>query len=364
MAQHVPRLEVLPGGGLLEHEVLGERFLRVAQVQPGQHHRLCAAARTRRRVDPEDAGLPQFIRRERVGGARVAPAHVPEIFSEDGAVILPRRLRFEQRLVGLRELAADERRQIDVRGQLHRAVVRRLDPAPRRQHVQHQILGSFCIQHAESDGQHEFLRLERELQRPQIGAARFRLRLQVDLGDEEFHRLPDVGAQRRARPFGNPVAVLGKPCLEAIGLLRRQHHDVVFADGVRGLDGDAQRLAPLRLLLRHGHRRGGVHRADRARIFRLARIGIEVLGEARRAVGIEALENPALADVDLPPLEHPRHRHDQRELRQFPAVVVRHGDDRLALAADEDHLRCLVEEGGIGFADEKATKRLRVRQGE
>src|SRR6266568_3402737 len=43
MAQHVARLEVLPIARLLEHEVLGQRIARIAQVQPREQHRLRTA---------------------------------------------------------------------------------------------------------------------------------------------------------------------------------------------------------------------------------------------------------------------------------------------------------------------------------
>ena len=50
-------------------------------------------------VRPEDAQPPQLVIRQRIGGARVAPFHVPRILEEHGAAILILDLPREHRLV-------------------------------------------------------------------------------------------------------------------------------------------------------------------------------------------------------------------------------------------------------------------------
>ena len=198
-------------------------------------------------------------------------------------------------------------------------------------------------------------RLERELQRAQVRDTRARLFLEVDLRDEELHLLPDVGLQRRRRAARDAVAVLAQPGLEPVGLARGQDHDVVLADRVARLDGDAERLVALALQRHHRRGRGAardlvLHPVD------AARVGIEVLDEPRRAVRVDALEQLAVADADLAALEHRRHGHDQRELGQRALVVVGHADDGPVVPPDQDHLRRFVEQARVGLADVEAAE--------
>ena len=234
-------------------------------MQAGEHHRLGAAAHGRHRprqdagaagqgyrlrrigvaaIDPENARLAQFIRRQRIGGAGVTPAHIPEILGEHRPKTFLFRLFAEHRLVEIAEFVAllEEDRQIHVRRQLDRAVIAGFDPAITRQHVGDQILRPFGVGHAEADRQHEFLGIVGELQRAQHLEAGFGLLGEIDPGNEELHVLPDVGRQRPRRIGRNPVAALLQPGFEAIGLRRRENHDVVFAHGIAGLDRHPQCL--------------------------------------------------------------------------------------------------------------------------
>ena len=60
--------------------------------------------------------------------------------------------------------------------------------------------------------------------------------------------------------------------------------------------------------------------------------------------------------MDLAFLQHLRHRHDQRELRQRAAEIVGHADHRAIVLAGEDDLRRLVEKRCVGLADIEAAE--------
>jgi hypothetical protein len=119
MLQHVARLEVLPVGGFLEREILRERVRRVAHVKARHHH---ARALARVAADPLRAEVLQFLRAQRIRGARIAPAHVPEVLGEHRAIAFALRLLVEERLVERAEplllVRLDIGRDIDVRRQL------------------------------------------------------------------------------------------------------------------------------------------------------------------------------------------------------------------------------------------------------
>ena len=284
LVQNVARLEILPVARLLEHQVFGERLFRIANVQAREHHRRGASRYTgcdgtgaahrrghrrhrgrRRRGhrnrrlcivrDPEHAGRSQLVFRKWIGGAGIAPAHVPEIFGERDAVFLLLRLLGEHRLVEAREVAFDVGRHVDIRRHLNRPIVRRLDTAVLRQHVDDHVLRPARVHHAEADRQHELLALECELQRAQIGEAGLRLLLQIHFRDEELEVLPDVRLESSRSPSRDLVAVLLQPRLETVGLVRRQDHDVVLADRVLRFDDDAERSGIAGSLRRRGCRR-------------------------------------------------------------------------------------------------------------
>src|SRR5688572_6957506 len=142
MAEHVASLEIVAVLGLLQHEILGERLARVADVEARQHDGLGALTAPGIVGSPGDAGLPQFHHLEWIGGAGIAPGHVPEILGEDDAVVLTLGLVVEHRFVEFRELALllQPGRQLHVGGKLHGAVVRGLDAALARKHVDDEIL--------------------------------------------------------------------------------------------------------------------------------------------------------------------------------------------------------------------------------
>ncbi len=75
------------------------------------------------------------------------------------------------------------------------------------------------------------------------------------------------------------------------------------------------------------------------------------------------LDERAIADPDLSLLEDRRHRHHDGELPGVALEVVGHGDDRLVLVADQNHLRGLVEELRIGLGHvESAERQYRGRR--
>ena len=93
--------------------------------------------------------------------------------------------------------------------------------------------------------------------------------------------------------------------------------------------------------------------------------GIEVLDQARRTVGVDFLEQLAIADMHLPLLQHDGHRHHQRELGRLALVVVHQADDGLVVMMRDHDLRRVIDERAVGLADVEAAKRARVtRRGE
>ena len=87
-----------------------------------------------------------------------------------------------------------------------------------------------------------------------------------------------------------------------------------------------------------------------------AGIGVEVFGQPRRAVGVDALEDLRVADMDLALLQDRRHRHDQREFGEVALEIVAHADHGAIAVAREDHLRGFVEELRVGLADVEAAE--------
>src|SRR5215472_9486809 len=85
MPQHIAALEILPVGGFLQHQILGEMVAIVTHMQPRHEDRLAAArARTAFHAlrvggaaKPGDAEALQLVGAERISGARITPAHVP-----------------------------------------------------------------------------------------------------------------------------------------------------------------------------------------------------------------------------------------------------------------------------------------------
>src|SRR4051794_39771180 len=143
MMENVARLKRPIIAGLLKHEILGEVFAVVADVQPREED--VAAG-----IKPEDAELAELILRQRLARARVAPAHVPRVFEKDGAVVFLLHLLGEKRFVERREILAHEERDVDVARQLDRLVVRRLDLAPRGDGVDEQLLRAIRVYSAEA----------------------------------------------------------------------------------------------------------------------------------------------------------------------------------------------------------------------
>jgi hypothetical protein len=130
---------------------------------------------------------------------------------------------------------------------------------------------------------------------------------------------------------------LPEPRFQPVRLRRGQDHDVVLTHGVARFDRHAERLGALFLRLARD--------ACRRRLERVARnlagdagIGIEILRQPRRTVGVDALENLGVADMDLSLLQHDRHRDDQREVGELALKIVTHADDCAVAVAHQDDL--------------------------
>ena len=89
-------------------------------------------------------------------------------------------------------------------------------------------------------------------------------------------------------------------------------------------------------------------------------VGVEILDQARRTVGVDLLEQFAIADMHLPLLQHDRHRHHQRELRRLALVVVHQADDGLVVMMRDHDLRRVIDQRAVGLADVEAAERARV----
>ncbi len=364
MAHHIAALEIAAVLGLEQAQVLREAVGVIAGVEPGHEDVLRARLRQRACIDPEDTELAQLLRAQGIGGARVAPAHVPGIFHHHrGAALFVDRLAVE-RLIGLAEPVLDHDRDLVAGRHPDGPVVRGLDPAIAGQRVEQQVLAALRVHHAEPDRQHEFRALEGDLQRAQHAAALLGVLLQVHLGDEELHALLDVGAEHVRGAVGDLVAVVLEPGFEPVRLGRGQDQDVVFADHVFGLDGHA--LGP-GLLLPVGKREPGARRRGAKHPLHdddgLARIRIEIFDQPRRGEGVQMIDNRVLGHMDLLALKHGRGRDHHGEILGLALEVVDHGDDGAVAVAHHHHLGRLVEELSIALGNEKAAEGERLGRG-
>ena len=169
------------------------------------------------------------------------------------------------------------------------------------------------------------------------------------------------GSSARSRADRNLVAVELQPGLQAERFLGRQNHDVVFADGVFRFDLDPERISFR--LRRSGGRGTQGHPggcSESPSHHQLARVRIVILDQPRRAVRVDLLEQFAIADMNLPLLQHDRHRHHQRELRRLALVVVHQADDGLVVVMRDHDLRRVIDQRLVGLADVEAAERARV----
>ena len=95
-----------------------------------------------------------------------------------------------------------------------------------------------------------------------------------------------------------------------------------------------------------------------------ARVVVVVFGQPRCAVGVDALEQRLVADMDLLAFEHLGHGNDQRELPWIALVVVEHADHGALAVAHQDDLGGLVEQPGVGLADVEAAEGMRLGGGQ
>jgi hypothetical protein len=137
----VSPLEVLSVRRFLEDEVLGEVRLVVADVEARHEDVRSAAPRLGRFVQPEDPERLQLLAREWIGGARIAPAHVPGVLEKDRLHPLAAHLLGEERLVEVAEVLFDVSGDVLVGGEPDRPVIRRFHAAAPRQGVHESSCG-------------------------------------------------------------------------------------------------------------------------------------------------------------------------------------------------------------------------------
>ena len=152
------------------------------------------------------------------------------------------------------------------------------------------------------------------------------------------HVIGGRGDARQAK-LGVPFGLGEGGVVERIG--HRQHAMAL----IRGRDHDAQTASDI-----ERHKAGGV--------------ALDRVDQPRRGVGIEALEQLAVADVDLVAREHARDGHDQREFGERTFVVVAHGEDGPVAVAHERDLRGLVEQLSVRLADEETAEGVGSRGSE
>ncbi len=88
-------------------------------------------------------------------------------------------------------------------------------------------------------------------------------------------------------------------------------------------------------------------------------IGIEILDQPRRGIGVEMIDGLGVDDADLVFLDEGRHRNDEGEFTGLALVVARHGDRGLLAVARENDLGGFVEQLGVGLGDVEAAERAR-----
>src|ERR1700759_1121396 len=102
----------------------------VAQVKAGEEYVPRSGRVTPFLIEPEDTQLTELVGGKRIGGAGIAPAHVPGVFEKNGAHVLSLHLLAEKRLVEAWELVLYEEWNLGVRGEAHGSVVGGLYPSP------------------------------------------------------------------------------------------------------------------------------------------------------------------------------------------------------------------------------------------
>jgi hypothetical protein len=85
-------------------------------------------------LDPEGTERRHLVVGQGIGGARVAPAHVPRVFEIDDAHVVLSYLMLEHGAIEVAERRFREDRDIEVGGDLHGAVVGGLDTPLLGQH--------------------------------------------------------------------------------------------------------------------------------------------------------------------------------------------------------------------------------------
>ena len=84
-----------------------------------------------------------------------------------------------------------------------------------------------------------------------------------------------------------------------------------------------------------------------------------IFDQSRRRVGIQVLDYGTIADIDLLALDHRWYRDNNCEIFGVTFEVVGHRDDGAIAVANEDDLRGLVVQVGVGLGDVEPAERLR-----
>ncbi len=89
---------------------------------------------------------------------------------------------------------------------------------------------------------------------------------------------------------------------------------------------------------------------------RAAGIGVVILDQPQRRVGVQVVDRGRLDHADLLALDETRHRDHDGEFLRLALVVARHRDGGLGAVAGQDDLGGLVEQLGVGLGDVEAAE--------
>ena len=350
-----------PVGGGVEHQVLRELHPAVAHVHAGEEGAVASLWVVH--VQPVHARAEQVVVLRRIthtGIAFDAPVRgdIPGIFGEHGvapfiAMLPGKQVGIEAVEMGFHEgghRSGSNHAQVAVIGGFHGTAA--------GDGVDDQILFALAVGHAEADGKHELICVQRNLNGPQVLIACLRCCFQVYLHHKEFHAAVDIRLQHFVGRLGNLVTVFDEPGFQSIAFFRRKNKDVVLTNGIARFD--VHTIVYLRQLLAYiirGFIGAAHHPFGNHRHFPVAaRCGIKVFHEARSGVSIEAIEQAAVDHADVLFFQHMGHGNHHGKVGGSAFEVVAHGDDRALSVADHDYFALFVVQRGAGLRHIEATK--------
>ncbi len=345
-------------------------------MDPGEHHAATSSRpptsanhrrfghRSIKNVGAEQGQLVVVERRRRAG---IAAAGVPRVLGHRRALCSSHG-RVKERRVEFAKAPTGGLVDVQVSRDRHVGPVGELVALAPGEDVHQQILSTRRIDKPQAHRQAELWGV---VMKAQGGELRLALGVElhfidVDLGDKELHALLDIGSQQRLGARRNVVLLLAQPSVQAGGVLRREHDDLVLTDLKLSLDRDTQAAPRLTTaILEFGRPRAHL---SLALVLPLRRAGVllPVLDQARGRERIDVGKQLVAQGLDVVLLENDRHWHHHREVLRRPLIVVAHRQHRAGALAHHHHHGRVVKEIGIRAADIKTTEGIghRRRKGE